>query len=92
MTTIPVDGGQIAYRRLGSGRPLLVLNGLAATSADWEPSFIGRLASANELVLLDNRGIGASTDDGAVFDIPKLANDMARVIETLDLGAPSVLG
>jgi pimeloyl-ACP methyl ester carboxylesterase len=92
MTTIPVDGGQVAYRRLGSGRPLLVLNGLAATSVDWEPSFIGRLASANELVLLDNRGIGASTDDGAVFDIPKLANDTAQVIKTLDLDAPSVLG
>src|SRR4029453_4888464 len=49
--TIPVDGGRIAYHRLGSGRPLLVLNGLAATSADWDPSFIERLASANELIL-----------------------------------------
>ena len=64
MTTIPVDGGRIAYRRLGRGRPLLVLNGFAATSADWDPSFIDRLASASELVLVDNRGIGASTDDG----------------------------
>ena len=92
MTTVPVDGGQIAYRRLGSGQPLLVLNGLGATSADWDPSFIGRLASANELVLLDNRGIGASTDDGAAFDIPKLADDAAQVIEALGFGAPSVLG
>ena len=40
IATIPVDGGRIAYRRLGSGRPLIVLNGLAATSADWDPSFI----------------------------------------------------
>ena len=92
MTTIPVDGGQIAYRRLGSGRPLLVLNGLAATSADWDPSFIGRLASANELVLLDNRGIGASTEDGAAFDIPKLANDTAQVIEALGFEGANVLG
>jgi pimeloyl-ACP methyl ester carboxylesterase len=92
MTTIPVDGGRIAYRRIGQGRPLLVLNGLAATVADWDPSFIDRLASASELVLLDNRGIGASTDDGAPFDIGKLTKDVVRVIETLDLGAPSVLG
>jgi pimeloyl-ACP methyl ester carboxylesterase len=92
MATIPVDSGRIAYRRLGSGRPLLVLNGLAATSADWDPLFIDRLASTNDLVLLDNRGIGASTDDGAPFDIGKLAEDVVRVIETLDLGAPSVLG
>ena len=92
MTTIPVDGGQIGYRRLGSGRPLLVLNGLGATSADWDPSFIGRLASANELVLLDNRGIGASSDDEAAFDIPKLADDTAQVIEALGFEGASVLG
>jgi pimeloyl-ACP methyl ester carboxylesterase len=70
--TIPVDGGRIAYHRLGSGRPLLVLNGLAATSADWDPSFIERLASANELILaLQHPGridklILLSTDPGGV--------------------------
>jgi len=53
IATIPVDGGRIAYRRLGRGRPLIVLNGLAATSADWDLSFIDRLASGNEIVLLD---------------------------------------
>jgi pimeloyl-ACP methyl ester carboxylesterase len=90
--TIPLDGGRIAYRRLGSGRPLIVLNGLAATSADWDPSFINRLASRNEIILLDNRGIGASTDDGAPFDIAKLAGDTARVIEALEFERPSVLG
>jgi pimeloyl-ACP methyl ester carboxylesterase len=77
---------------MGIGRPLLVLNGLTATSADWDPAFLERLASANELVLLDNRGIGASADDGAPFDVAKLARDAARVIEALDLRPASVLG
>jgi pimeloyl-ACP methyl ester carboxylesterase len=90
--TIPVDGGRIAYHRRGSGRPLLVLNGLAATSADWDPPFIDRLASANELILLDNRGIGASTDNGAPFDIDQLADDTVRVIEGLGFEHASVLG
>jgi pimeloyl-ACP methyl ester carboxylesterase len=89
---VAVDGGQIAYRRIGSGRPLLVLNGFAATTADWAPSFIDRLASSNELILLDNRGIGGSTDDGQPFDIPKLAADAACVIETLSLERVSVMG
>jgi pimeloyl-ACP methyl ester carboxylesterase len=92
MSTISLEGCRLAYRRMGSGRPLLVLNGLTATNADWDPAFLERLASANELVLLDNRGIGASTDDGAPFDIPKLARDTADVIEALDLGSVSVLG
>jgi pimeloyl-ACP methyl ester carboxylesterase len=92
IATIAVDGGRIAYHRRGSGRPLLVLNGLAATSADWEPSFIERLASANELILLDNRGIGASTDNGAPFDIDQLADDTARVIDGLGFERANVLG
>jgi pimeloyl-ACP methyl ester carboxylesterase len=74
------------------GRPLLVLNGFGATSADWDPSFIDRLASSNELVLLNNRGIGGSTDDGQSFDITKLADDTARVIETLAIERASAMG
>lgn len=81
--TLQVDGAEIAYHRIGNGRPLIVLNGFAATSADWDPSFIGRLAASNQLILLDNRGIGHSTDDGQPFDIAKLADDAARVIEVL---------
>ena len=89
---LQVDGAQIAYRRIGNGRPLLVLNGFAATSADWDPSFIDRLASSNELILLDNRGIGHSTDDGQPFDIAQLADDAARTIEMLGIERVSLLG
>ena len=92
LARIQIDGAQIGYRRIGKGRPLLVLNGFAATSADWDPSFIDSLASSNELILVDHRGIGGSTDDGKPFDIAQLASDAARVIETLDLERASVLG
>jgi pimeloyl-ACP methyl ester carboxylesterase len=50
------------------------------------------LASANELILLDNRGIGASTDNGAPFEIDELADDTVRVIEGLGFEHASVLG
>src|SRR6266436_2771479 len=90
--TVAVDGARIVYRRIGKGRPLLVLNGFGATSADWDPSFIDRLASSNELILLNNRGIGGSTDDGQPFDIAKLADDAAHVIEALGFEHVSVMG
>jgi pimeloyl-ACP methyl ester carboxylesterase len=92
LAKIQVDGVQIGYRRIGNGPPLLVLNGFAATRADWDPSFIDRLASSSELILLDHRGIGSSTDDGKPFDIAQLADDAAHVIETLGLERTSVLG
>ena len=90
--TIAVDGVQIGYRRVGKGPPLLVLNGFAATSADWDPSFIDGLASSNELILVDHRGIGSSTGDGKPFDIAQLADDAAHVIEALGFERTSVLG
>src|SRR5260370_31439327 len=89
---LEVDGTQIAYRRIGNGRPLLVLNGFAAMSGDWDPLFIHGLASSNELILLDDRGIGSSTDDGKPFDIARLASDAERVIETLGFERISILG
>ena len=92
LATVAVDGAQIAYRRIGKGRPLVVLNGFAATSADWDPSFIDRLASSNQLILFDNRGIGRSKDNGQPFDIAKLADDAARVIEMLGIERTSLLG
>jgi len=92
VATTPVDGAKIAYRRIGNGPPLLLLNGFAATSLDWDPSFIDRLASSNQLILLDNRGIGASTDNGRPFGIGELADDAARVIDALGFDRASVLG
>jgi pimeloyl-ACP methyl ester carboxylesterase len=89
---LQVDGAQIAYRRIGNGRPLMVLNGFAATSADWDPSFLDRLASSNEIVLLDNRGIGRSTDNGRPFDIAQLADDATRVVEALGIERIRLLG
>jgi len=37
---IAVDGARLVYRRIGKGRPLVLLNGFAATSGDWDRSFI----------------------------------------------------
>ena len=89
---VEVEGVQIVCRTIGKGPPLLVLNGFSATSTDWDPCFIDRLASRHKLILLNNRGIGGSTDDGQSFDIAKLANDAAHVIETLGFARTSVMG
>ena len=52
--TIAVDGARIVCRTIGKGLPLLVLNGFGATSADWDPSFVDKLASTG---LLNGRAI-----------------------------------
>jgi pimeloyl-ACP methyl ester carboxylesterase len=54
--------------------------------------FIDRLASSNELILVDNRGIGRSTHNGRPFDIAQLADDVLRVVEALGITRTSLLG
>jgi pimeloyl-ACP methyl ester carboxylesterase len=92
LNAIAVDGVHIVYRTVGKGPPLVVLNGFGATITDWDPSFIDRLASSNKLILLNNRGVGGSTDDGQSFDIAKLADDTASLVETLGVERVNVLG
>jgi pimeloyl-ACP methyl ester carboxylesterase len=92
LSMIEVDDARIVYRRMGKGRPLVVLNGFGATSADWDPSFIYGFASSNELILVNNRGMGGSADDGQSFDIAKLADDAAHVIENLGVERANVMG
>src|SRR3954471_9664948 len=92
LPAIQVNGAQIVYRRIGNGPPLLVLNGFAATSADWDPIFIDGLACCNELILVNHRGLGGSTEDGQPFEIRRLADDAARVLEALGFDGANVLG
>ena len=69
-----------------------MINGLAATREDWDPTFIEGLASKNELLLVNTRGMGTFMDDGSPFTISELAADCARVIRD-ELDRPTaVLG
>ncbi len=92
MSTCEVGGRALAYERRGEGDPLLVLNGYAATKADWDPGFIAALGADRELILPDYRGIGDSAGDSEPFAIEDLAGDAAGVIAALGLERPDVLG
>jgi pimeloyl-ACP methyl ester carboxylesterase len=52
--SIEIDGRRFAWRALGSGKPLLLVNGYAATSADWDPALLGALSDSRELICPDN--------------------------------------
>jgi len=92
MATCEVDGRTFAFERRGSGPPLVVLNGFAATKGDWDPGFMAALEAERELICIDNRGMGESLDDGSSFSIGDLAADAAGVIADLGLERPDVLG
>lgn len=70
-----------------------MINGLAGTSEDWDPRFLAGLAARSTLLLIDNRGMGASPDPGGPFSISDLAEDCARLMASELAGQPAaVLG
>lgn len=63
MATQTIDGIEIAYETTGpaEGRPLVLIMGLATSSAAWPDEFCGMLADSGHFVVrFDNRDVGLS--------------------------------
>ena len=71
--------------------PLLFLQHFRGNLDTWDPALVDRIAREREVVLLDNRGVGAST--GAVPDnVDDMARDVLRFVDALGLRETDVLG
>lgn len=86
------ETGGIAWRRLGAGPPLLLINGYAASSADWDPAFLEVLASASTVICPENRGIGNSEKVESGLSIEGMAADCLAVLEASGIESADVAG
>ena len=55
----------VGYRTLGSGPPLVLVTGYAATLYVWDPGVLTRLAERRRVIVFDNRGVLTTTRGGA---------------------------
>jgi pimeloyl-ACP methyl ester carboxylesterase len=85
------SGVRIAWERRGAGEPLLLVHGLGYARWGWEPVVEG-LASAHEVVLFDNRGIGESDAPGGAYSVRMMAEDAVAVLDAAGLERAHVLG
>lgn len=95
--TIAVGERTLAYRTLGAGPPLLVVNGYGATSADWDPVLLGALARSFTLLLPDGRGLGGSdlgdpSAPGDPLTIDGLAEDLLALLDALGFERAATVG
>jgi pimeloyl-ACP methyl ester carboxylesterase len=90
---VEVGNISLAYREVGHGRPLVLIQGSGAAMDVWDPLMIAGLAEHHRVIEFDNRGVGSSTDDRSQpMTIDLLADDTAALIRALHLGRPDVLG
>lgn len=88
---VTVDNLRIAYRRRGSGPPLVLLHGALVDSRVWQPQ-LEALSDTYTVVAWDAPGCGQSSDPPADFSLPDFAGCLAGFIDALDLERPHVLG
>lgn len=88
-----VAGTSIAYAEIGSGDPLLLLNGTASPMNEWDPALLQALAAHHRVVVLDYPGLGLSGPAPARWTFPRGAEWISAFIdEAVPEGRADVLG
>lgn len=85
------NGHQLYVRDWGTGQSVLLLSGWAMDSRCWGETMVQLNAAGFRTIAYDRRGHGRSTDPG-VYDYDILADDLAKIIETLDLSDVVLVG
>lgn len=85
------DGGVIHYLEKGSGQPLVLLHGVTLGASVWAPQF-HQLTDRFRVIAVDLRGHGGSTAGHGGFGLGRLGDDVATLLETLDLRDAIVVG
>jgi len=86
------NGIKIGYKLIGSGEPLVMIVGLGDTMDRWPKEVIDALSKKFQLILLDNRGMGHTTANDAIFTYNLFADDVIGVLDTLKVEKANVLG
>jgi non-heme chloroperoxidase len=79
------DGTEIFYKDWGSGQPLVFSHGWPLSADDWDAQMLFFLGHGYRVVASDRRGHGRSTQTSGGHDMDHYADDLAAVVEHLDL-------
>ncbi|WP_241991713.1 alpha/beta hydrolase [Paraburkholderia sp. RAU2J] len=83
---IEVEGRRLAYRRFGSGMPLVLCVRFRGTMDSWDPLFLDSLVARGfEVTIFDYSGLGQSTGE-RTYSPASLAKDAIDLIVALRLG------
>jgi non-heme chloroperoxidase len=86
------DGVRLAYRDWGEGRPVVFVHSWGVNAEMWDYQAMELLEHGLRCVAFDRRGHGGSDDPGRGYDADTLADDLAAVMDGLDLTGATLVG
>ena len=79
------DGTEIFYKDWGQGQPIVFSHGWPLSADDWDNQMLFFLQHGYRVIAHDRRGHGRSTQTADGHDMDHYADDLAAVVEHLDL-------
>jgi pimeloyl-ACP methyl ester carboxylesterase len=86
--TIRAAGTTFAWAELGSGSPLLLLNGTASPMNEWDPALLAELAAQHRVIIFDYPGLGASGEAPSTWNFDSAADWVSDFLSQVSPGAP----
>ncbi|MFY1626451.1 alpha/beta fold hydrolase [Micromonospora sp. WMMD723] len=86
------DGAQIFFKDWGAGRPVVLSHGWPLNSDSWEAQMLTLAGQGYRVIAHDRRGHGRSTQTWHGNEMNTYADDLATLIDTLDLRAATLVG
>lgn len=91
MNKITVNGIEVAYKRQGTGKPLVLLHGYPLDHHLWD-DLIPYLEDTFDLILPDLRGFGSSSTVASPYSLDDFANDLTALLDHLNVSQAYIAG
>lgn len=90
--TVRTNGQELFYEIHGAGPPLVLVMGIGYDSSLWTLQQVPVLSTRFRIVLLDNRDAGRSARADHPYTIADMADDVAGLLDALDIHRTHLLG
>ncbi len=89
---VTTDGVEIYYKDWGKGQPVVLSHGWPLNADSWEAQAFFLASNGYRVIAHDRRGHGRSSQPWDGNDMDHYADDLAQLIETLDLKDIAIFG
>jgi 3-oxoadipate enol-lactonase len=90
--TVRANGQELYFEVHGEGPPLVLVMGIGYDARLWTLAQVPALARTFQVVIFDNRDAGRSSKAAAPYTIADMADDVAALMDALDITRAHLLG